>query len=276
MTNVIVIPARLASQRLSRKLLRDETGWPLIRHVYELCLEVPDVDEVIVAADGEEIAEVVRGFGGEVAITPAELPTGTDRVAEACRSLSLSADDLVINVQGDEPDLDPEHVALLLRLLQEHPTCQVATLALTRAGPDSAEDFRNPNRVKLLIDSSGRAQVFTRKAVPESPEGTVPEGGWLQHIGVYGFRSKALERFRTLPRGDLEQQERLEQLRLLEAGCEIRVVEVDVAASGIDTEEDYRRFVENTRRMREDRGDENTAGSVPAEAVDRGEMDDNS
>ncbi len=276
MTNVIVVPARLASQRLPGKLLRDETGWPLIRHVYELCLEVSDVDKVIVAVDGEEIGEVVRSFGGEVVITSPDLPTGTDRVAEACRTLSLSADDLVINVQGDEPDLDPGHVQKLLKLLQDHPSCQVATLAVRRGGDDSAADYHNPNRVKVVMDKSGRAQRFTRKPTGDAPNEAVPEAGWLQHIGIYGFRAGALEEFRTLPRGELEQQERLEQLRLLEAGCEIRVGVVEAAASGIDTEEDYRRFVENTRRMREDRGDENPAGGFPAKAIGRGEMDDNS
>ncbi|MEE2890008.1 MAG: 3-deoxy-manno-octulosonate cytidylyltransferase [Planctomycetota bacterium] len=273
MAKVIVIPARLASQRLPGKLLRDETGWPLIRHVYQLCLEVPDVDRVIVAVDGEEMAAAVRGFGGEVVITPAELPTGTDRVAEACQSLALEEEDLVVNVQGDEPELDPDHVVKLLGLLQEHPSCGVATLALKRDSLDSAMDFHNPNRVKVVIDSEGRALQFTRKPVPEGTGEGIPEGGWLQHIGIYGFRSRSLEAFRNLPRGDLEQQERLEQLRLLEAGCEIRVGLVDEAASGIDTEEDYRRFVENTRRMREDRGDQNSGGSIPAEQVDRGEMD---
>ncbi|MGE4620012.1 MAG: 3-deoxy-manno-octulosonate cytidylyltransferase [Planctomycetota bacterium] len=276
MTNIIVIPARLASQRLPGKLLRDETGWPLIRHVYELCREVPYVDRVVVAVDGEEIAAVVQGFGGEVVVTAAELPTGTDRVAAACLSLSLAEDDLVVNVQGDEPDLDPQHVLELLKLLQEHPGCAAATLAVKREGEDSQADFDNPNRVKVVTDSTGRALNFTRKSLPEAPAGQTPEGGWLQHIGIYGFRSTALKAFSALPRGVLEQQERLEQLRLLEAGCEIRVGVVETAASGIDTEEDYRRFVEKARRMREDRGGRNTAGNVPAEPVDQGEMDDSS
>lgn len=276
MANVIVIPARLASERLPRKLLRDETGWPLIRHVYELCLEVADVDQVVVAVDGEEIAEVVTSFGGQAVITPAELPTGTDRVAEACRSLPLSSEDLVINVQGDEPDLDPGHVEILIKLLQDHSACQVATLAVRRTGPESVSDYHNPNRVKVVTDESGQARIFTRKAAEEASNDKIPDGGWLQHIGIYGFRRGALELFRTLPRAELEKQERLEQLRLLEAGCEIRVGVVQKAASGIDTEEDYRRFVENTRRMREDRGDENPAGGVPAKTAERGEMDDNS
>ena len=273
MAKVIVIPARLASQRLPGKLLRDETGWPLIRHVYQLCLEVPDVDRVIVAVDGEEIAEVVRGFGGEVVLTEAGLPTGTDRVAEACRSMSLEEDDLVVNVQGDEPELNPDHVVKLFDLLQDHPSCQVATLALRREGKDSAVDFRNPNRVKVLTDAGGRALQFSRNPLPEGVGEGIPEGGWLQHIGVYGFRNRSLEAFRELPRGELEQRERLEQLRLLEAGCEIRVVIVEEAAPGIDTEEDYRRFVEKTDRMRDDRGGQTPARNVPAETSDRGKMD---
>ena len=275
MTKMIVIPARLASQRLPRKLLRDETGWPLIRHVYELCRQVPDVDGVVVATDGEALAEVVEGFGGQAVVTPPDLPTGTDRVAHACQQLELTDQDLVINVQGDEPEMDPQHVEFLIQLLEEHPNCGVATLAIRREGGSSEEDFRNPNRVKVIVDERGRALTFTRSPVPETAEDGVPEGGWLQHMGIYGFRRGVLGRFPQLPRGVLEQQERLEQLRLLESGCEIRVGIVDHAEPGIDTEQDYRRFVEKFRRLRIDQGGEGSSGWSPAGDPGRGETDDN-
>jgi 3-deoxy-manno-octulosonate cytidylyltransferase (CMP-KDO synthetase) len=140
----------------------------------------------------------------------------------------------------------------------------VATLAVRRSGRDSEADFRNPNRVKVITDGAGRALAFTRSPVPETADGEVPEQGWLQHIGIYGFRNEALQRFCHLPRGVLEQQERLEQLRLLEAGCEIRVGTVESAAAGIDTEQDYRRFVEKIRRMKQDPGGEGQTGMNPA------------
>jgi 3-deoxy-manno-octulosonate cytidylyltransferase (CMP-KDO synthetase) len=276
MTKMIVIPARLASQRLPQKLLRDETGWPLIRHVYELCLQVSDVDGVVVATDGDALAEVVAGFGGQAVVTPADLPTGTDRVAHACQQLDLADQDLVINVQGDEPEMDPGHVERLIQLLEEHSGCGVATLAIRRFGDSSVKDFHNPNRVKVLIDPQGRALTFTRRAVPETAEDAVPEGGWLQHMGIYGFRRGVLGRYPQLPRGILEQQERLEQLRLLESGCEIRVGIVDHAEAGIDTEQDYRRFVEKFRAVRNDQGGEGESGCSPAENPGRGETDDSS
>jgi len=276
MAKLIVIPARLASQRLPRKLLLDETGWPLIRHVHERCLQVQDVDRVIVATDGEPLQTVVEEFGGEAVITAEDLPTGTDRVAAACQTLGLSGDDLVINVQGDEPQLDPEHVQMLIELLENHPDCGVATLAVSRSGRDSEADFRNPNRVKVITDGTGRALAFTRSAVPETADGEVPEQGWLQHIGIYGFRNEALQRFCHLPRGVLEQQERLEQLRLLEAGCEIRVGTVESAAAGIDTEQDYRRFVEKIRRMKQDPGGEGQTGMSPAANPGQKGTDENS
>ena len=276
MAKLIVIPARLASQRLPGKLLLDETGWPLIRHVHERCLQVPDVDGVVVATDGNTLAEAVVKFGGEVVLTPEDLPTGTDRVAHACQQLGLSPTDLVVNVQGDEPEMDPQHVEFLFRLLEEHPDSSVATLAVKRSGEQSEADFRNRNRVKVIADESGRALGFTRSPVPADVEIGVPEGGWLQLFGIYGFRSAALMQFPGLPRGDLEQRERLEQLRLLEAGCEIRVGLVDSAASGIDIEADYRRFVEKNRKARKGQSGPRESGKIPVDQPDRGGTDDKS
>ncbi len=254
MPRVIIIPARIASRRLPGKLLLDQTGWPLIRHVYQLCQSVPGVSRVVVAADGPQMSSAVRNFGGEVVETNPDLASGTDRVAEACVQLDLSDDSRVVNVQGDEPELDPEHVIKLFELLESCENCSVATLATRHRDPNSEEQFRNPNRVKVILDDFGRARLFSRQAIPHCERGRIPQGGWLQHIGIYGFSPSSLGKFTQLPIGELESQERLEQLRWLEFGHEIAVGEVSGAAPGIDTEEDYQRFVENTLRMREDAG----------------------
>ncbi len=249
MVRVIVIPARRASERLPGKLLRADTGWPLIRHVQERCRAVPGVDRVIVAADGEAIREAVLSYGGEVVLTDPALPTGTDRVAEAVRALDLDhSSDLVVNVQGDEPEIDPQSVALLFERLAQSRLdgdgVQVATLATRRVDP---EGWRDPNRVKVLCDRRGHALYFSRAPLPR-PRGGEPPAEWLLHLGVYGFLPGALARFRECPPGALECAEKLEQLRFLEEGIGISVEVVEASEGGagmggIDTEDDYRRFV---------------------------------
>ena len=235
-------------------MLLDRTGWPLIRHVYEVCMSVPDVSRVVVAADGPEIGSAVQKFGGEVFETDPGLASGTDRVAAVADHLNLTDDTMLVNVQGDEPELDPDHVLRLFELLESCNECSVATLVTRHQNPGSEVDFRNPNRVKVVLDDFGRARFFSRQAIPHCEMGQIPEDGWLQHIGIYGFRPSSLREFTRLPKGKLETQERLEQLRLLEFGHEIAVGEVSGAAPGIDTKEDYERFVEKTLRMREDAG----------------------
>ena len=254
MPRVIVIPARIASRRLPGKMLLDRTGWPLIRHVHEVCSAVSGVSRVVVATDGPEIGDVVREFGGEVVETSPDLASGTDRVAQACQELGLADDTSVVNVQGDEPDLDPDHVLRLFDLLESAIDCSAATLVTRHTDPDSVEKFLDPNRVKVVVDGRGRARFFSRQPIPHCEPGQIPAQGWLQHIGIYGFRPSSLKKFTSLPVGKLESQERLEQLRLLEFGHEIAVGEVSGAAPGIDTEEDYQRFVEKMLRMREDAG----------------------
>ena len=254
MPRVIIIPARIASRRLPGKMLLDQTGWPLIRHVYEVCQSVPGVSRVVIATDGPEIGSVVRDFGGEVVETDEDLASGTDRVAQACEHLQLPDDTCVVNVQGDEPELDPDHVSRLFEVLESSPDCAAATLVTRHREASSEAHFRNPNRVKVVVDDRGRARFFSRQPIPHCEEGQIPANGWLQHIGIYGFRPPSLRNFTSLPVGRLESQERLEQLRLLEFGHEIAVGEVSGAAPGIDTKEDYQRFVEKTLRMREDAG----------------------
>ena len=265
MPHVIVIPARLASERLPGKVLLDATGWPLIRHVYERCTCVPGVDRVVVATDGEQVLEVVRGFGAEGVLTDADLASGTDRVAVAAQCLALDPDrDLVVNVQGDEPRIEPSHVEQLFAMLEGLEDLGVATLAAPRR--DRAA-FENPNRVKVVLDNAGFALYFSRATIPfhrggfDDRRGTEGEkqvnlgdpgqardiSPWLYHIGTYGFRPAALERFRRAPPAPLEVRERLEQLRFLEIGLRVRVGLVTSAAAGIDTPEDYEEFVAEVR-----------------------------
>ena len=249
MARIIIIPARLAASRFPAKLLQDETGWPLIRHGYEQCRQVSGLSQVVVAADGPEIAAAVEGFGGTVVLTDPELPSGTDRVAAAARELGLSGDDdFIVNVQGDEPEIDPAHLELLFELLETR-GADVATLATPRR---DAEGFANPNRVKVVRAGSGDALYFSRApipftAIPLTASGAQPASdaeSWLLHIGTYGFRPGALAAVAQHEPTVLEKRERLEQLRFLEMGLRIQVGIVDTAAAGIDTPEDYREFVQ--------------------------------
>ena len=268
MARVIVIPARLASERLPEKLLRSATGWPLIRHVHQRCSEVPGVDRVVVAADGDRIRAAVEAYGGEVVVTDPALPTGTDRVADAARALNLDEDrDLVVNVQGDEPEIDPRSVALLFDRLEASRTdgdVGVATLASRRA---DEEGWRDPNRVKVVRDRRGRALYFSRAPVPWPRDGQPRE--WLLHLGIYGFLPGALARFRQSEPSPLEAVERLEQLRFLEAGIGIAVDVVSEGTGGIDTEDDYRRFVARFTARRGAGSGEGTGSPTDRAAHDR-------
>ncbi len=248
MARVIIIPARYASERLPGKLLRNETGWPLIQHVHQRCTEVPGVDRVVVAVDGLRIRDAVESFGAEAVETDPDLPTGTDRVAEAVGALKLDhGRDLVVNVQGDEPEIDPRSVARLFARLEESrgsgDAVGVATLATRRT---DEEGWRDPNRVKVVLDQRGRALLFSRAALPRPRDGG-PPAEWLLHLGIYGFVPEVLLQFRHWKPSPLERLERLEQLRFLESGVAIGVDIVDEGVGGIDTEEDYRQFVARVR-----------------------------
>ncbi len=244
MSRVILIPARLASERLPRKLLLRDTGHPLIEHTYRRCAQVAGVDRLVVAADGPEIVEAVEDFGGEVIETDPGLPSGTDRLAVAASQLGLPEETVIVNVQGDEPEIDPAHVEKLFELLEEASPRRygVGTLATLRS---DSEGWVNPNRVKVVLDRNGRALYFTRAPVPfdREPDSESPRS-WLCHLGAYAFRREALDQFRSTRPGELERRERLEQLRFLESGLDIRVGIVSRAVPGIDTEDDYRQFVE--------------------------------
>jgi 3-deoxy-manno-octulosonate cytidylyltransferase (CMP-KDO synthetase) len=241
MRTAIVIPARYASTRLPAKALLRETGKYLIQHVYEQAIRVRDVQAVIVATDDERIKSAVESFGGRAVMTRPDHPSGTDRVAEVARSLDV---DIVINLQGDEPLIDPASLELLTRLLTESPTAEMATLAIAIR---SDEVYRNPNCVKVVCGADGRALYFSRSPIPFVRDAQPNFAGeppmFLHHLGLYAYRRAALLEFPSLAPHALEQLERLEQLRALGHGWTIRVGVVAHAGRGVDTPADYESFV---------------------------------
>ncbi|MBI5724790.1 MAG: 3-deoxy-manno-octulosonate cytidylyltransferase [Planctomycetes bacterium] len=241
MSTVVIIPARYASTRLPGKPLLARTGKTLIQHVYEAVRPAKKADRVVVATDDRRIFDAVQSFGGEAVMTSADCRTGTDRLAEAAEKLKLAGGDIVINVQGDEPNMSPEHVDKLIGLLEDS-GAPMATLA----APLSAEYAADPAKVKVVADLSGRAMYFSRAAIPFDRDGRGGVG-WLLHIGVYGYRVEFLRQYAKLPSTPAEQAEKLEQLRALEHGYAIRLAVVDYSGCGIDTPEDYERFVASCR-----------------------------
>ena len=240
MKAIAVIPARLASTRLPRKMLRLIAGKTLIARVYEGVRSSPLLEDVIVATDSDEIMQVCRQHGWNARMTSTAHRSGTERVREVADSVVA---DVYLNIQGDEPLTRAEHIARLLELMRE-PKVQVGTLKT----PASAEDIKNPNAVKVVTDAAGNALYFSRATIPYDRDGVSP--GYFKHLGFYAYRKAALDRFCGLPESLLERSERLEQLRFLENGIAIQVGETSYDTVGVDTEEDLRR-VEGILRRRE-------------------------
>ena len=239
MKAIAVIPARLASTRLPQKMLRQIEGKTLIARVYEGVRSSPLLDDVIVATDSDEIMQLCRQHDWNARMTSATHRSGTERVREISDSVEA---DIYINVQGDEPLTRAEHVAALIDLMKD-PQVLVGTLKT----PASPEDINNPNAVKVVTDSAGRALYFSRATIPFDRDGTRP--CYFKHLGFYAYRKPALDRFCALPESSLEISERLEQLRFLENGISIQVGETPYDTVGVDTEEDLRR-VEAILRQR--------------------------
>ena len=239
---VAIIPARFGSTRFPGKPLAKQTGKFLIQHVYEQVIAARRVDRCIVAADDERILEAVRSFGGEATMTRADHPSGTDRIAEVVRGLDGAPDDIILNVQGDEPEIEPDYLDRLVECLAADQACPVATLACPF--PASA-DPRDPNCVKVVCNRHGRALYFSRALVPWLPEHDAPpeDHDWLLHLGAYAYRRAFLLEFASWAASPLERIERLEQLRVLENGHAMAVTVVPGACAGIDTPEDYEQFV---------------------------------
>lgn len=248
---IAVIPARYQSSRFPGKVLANRTGKPLIQHVYERVQLAECVDRIIIATDDRRISQAVEDFGGEAVMTRSDHPNGTCRIAEVAESLT---DEIIINVQGDEPELEPHLIDLAVQTLVDHPECPISTVASPFAAD---EDPANPNIVKVVVDQRGRALYFSRALIPAYAGGSAkpraaggsakPQAavgaGPLKHVGMYVYRLPFLAEYVSLPPTPLERAERLEQLRVLEHGHFMAVAIGDAHYHGVDTPEQYDEFV---------------------------------
>ena len=228
MKTVCIIPARYASSRLPGKPLLEIAGKPMIRHVVEQVRQARRVDRILVATDDERILSAVRAFGGEAWLTRPDHPTGTDRLAEVAENLPEA--ELILNVQGDEPLIPPQAIDALTEAFVGRPELQMATL-MTPLAEEEADD---PAAVKVVASQDGHALYFSRSLIPD-PRNRGPERRCFKHIGVYAYRRDFLLRFAALPPSPLEVTESLEQLRALENGYRIRVIETPFRSIGVDT-----------------------------------------
>lgn len=238
MKTIAIVPARLASTRLPRKMLREIGGKPLVGWVYEAVRSCSLLSDVIVATDSEEILDVCRSRGWKAQITSTTCRSGTERVHEISNTVSA---DVYVNVQGDEPLVRPEQIATLLGVMEDS-SVQVGTVKT----PCPAEDVHNPNAVKVVTAADTRALYFSRSTIPFDRDAQGAQ--YFKHLGLYAYRKPALDFFMTLPESALEKSERLEQLRFLENGIAIYVGETPYDSVGVDTEEDFQRAAEILRR----------------------------
>jgi 3-deoxy-manno-octulosonate cytidylyltransferase (CMP-KDO synthetase) len=234
-----VIPARFSSTRFPGKVLAKDTGKFLIQHTYEQACAASLPEKVIIAADDEKVVAAAKTFGAECVLTSAEHKSGTDRIAEAVADMDV---EIIVNLQADEPEIDPGNIDHLAQLLIDNPDCPMATLA---AEFQSAEQVADPNIVKAITDCNDRAIYFSRLPIPYDREksgiGNVQQ--YLRHIGIYAYRKEFLLKITALPQTPLEKIEKLEQLRAIENGFSILVGKVKHTCDGIDTAEQYAEFV---------------------------------
>ena len=239
----VVIPARHASTRLPGKMLLAQTGQPLVQHTYSAARRAVKPAAVIVATDHLAIREVIESHGGQAVMTSESCASGADRVAEVAQAMPEF--DLFVNLQGDEPELDPAAIDQVIEMLEADQTAAMATLATPIRDAIRLHDAAN---VKVVFDAQGRALYFSRSPIPHVRDAAAPPvlenpARYFQHVGLYAYRREFLLKLATMPPSPLELAEKLEQLRVLEAGETIRVGQIDHAAPGIDTPEDYAGFV---------------------------------
>ncbi len=227
-----VIPARLHSTRLERKMLREIAGEPMLAWVYRAARACSQLHQVYIATDADEIMALAQRYSFPAIFTPEDCPSGTDRVHAVAQAIAA---DIYVNIQGDEPLLRPEHLeALLAPMLAENGhLIEVSTLAT----PCPAAQVHSPHAVKVVADTNGRALYFSRAAIPFDRDG-VGFAGYMKHLGIYAYRKRALDRFPTLPPSPFEALEKLEQLRFLQNGIAIHVSQTPYDTRGVDTEED--------------------------------------
>jgi 3-deoxy-manno-octulosonate cytidylyltransferase (CMP-KDO synthetase) len=261
--SIVVIPARYASTRLPQKMLLRETGKSLLQHTYEAACQAKRPASVVIATDHDLIAREVEQFGGDFVMTSPDCQSGTDRVAEVARRLTQA--DVLVNVQGDEPEISPTAIDRLVEMIETNPAAGMATLSTPIRTP---EQLANPACVKVVFDASGHALYFSRSPIPFTRDAPTAERAgarapsrsdgrtpvfnqppvFYQHLGLYAYRREVLLEFASLPPSSLEQCEKLEQLRFLQAGGEILIDVVEHAATGIDTPADYAAFVARYRK----------------------------
>ena len=240
MKAIAVIPARYDSVRFPGKMLANRTGKPLVQHVYERARQAKLPERVLIATDDDRIVRAVKAFGGEVVMTRRDHSNGTSRIAEVAANLDAP---IVVNVQGDEPEMEPHNIDLAIETLIKHPECPVATVA---SPFEADEDQSSPNIVKVVLDSRGRALYFSRAAIPFDRDRAGVKR--LKHVGLYVYRREFLAQYVTLPPMPLEKAEQLEQLRILENGFSIAVAIGKSRSQGIDTPEQYEAFVQRANR----------------------------
>ena len=243
MTATVIIPARFGSTRFAAKILASDTGKPLVQHVVEQARKCKCVRQVIVATDDQRIVEALRPYETQTVITAASHQSGTDRIAEVARLLK---DEIVVNVQGDEPEIEPETIDALIERLQTS-SDDMATAATPFP---SGENIQNPNMVKVVISPDGHAVYFSRLPIPYYRE-PIAAGSqtYYLHLGIYAYRRDFLLQFASWQPTPLEKAEKLEQLRALEHGRTIYVLKVSRAVNGIDTPEQYEAFVQRYLRQ---------------------------
>jgi len=239
---VAIIPARYHSNRFEGKPLAKILGKPMIQHVYERAVAVPLLSRVAVATDDERIADCVRGFGGEVVMTRSDHVSGTDRLAEAATAMGISEQDVVVNIQGDQPLFPAEVISQVATPLLEDPALPMATLIYKII---RKEEIHDPNHVKTVFDRHGLALYFSRSPIPfqRNPDEPVPPT-YYKHLGFYAYRKGFLLTFVGLPEGEWERFEKLEQLRALEYGYDIKVVLTEHDSVEVDTPRDLERVEE--------------------------------
>jgi len=237
------IPARYGSTRFQGKVLAKDTGKYLIQHTYERACRAKLLEKIIIATDDERVAAAASSFGAEAVMTSIEHQSGTDRIAEAVGGIDV---EIIVNLQADEPEIDPASIDYLAKLIIENPDYPMATLA---AEFRTAEQVADPNIVKVILDANEAAIYFSRSPIPYDREssGIGPVNLYLRHLGIYAYRKDFLLKYTALPQTPLEKTEKLEQLRAIESGYKILVGKVSHFCDGIDTPQQYAEFVKRIK-----------------------------
>ena len=241
---VVVIPARYGSSRFPGKVVAKDTGKFLVQHTAEAAMKASTVDHIVIATDDDNVFQACKSFGADCVMTSDSHQSGTDRIAEAVKNIDCK---IVVNLQADEPEMDPENIDFLVNLLNQNPEAAMATLV---SGMDSTDQVADPNVVKAIIDTNGKAIYFSRSVLPfdRDAAGVGSVEHYLRHLGIYAYRRDFLYKFTSLPQSKLEKIEKLEQLRAIENGYSIITGKVDTVPEGIDTPEQYQAFVERLKK----------------------------